>query len=105
MAAKPYDPAAEGAEMAFAGRMSYGDYLRLDRILAAQAPLSDAHDEMLFIVQHQTSELWMRLVIHELDAARAALRRRRAAAGVQDARARGAHLGAAQLGLGRAARP
>ena len=75
MAAKPYDPAAEGAEMAFAGRMSYGDYLRLDRILDAQAPLSDAHDEMLFIIQHQTSELWMRLAIHELDAARAALRR------------------------------
>ena len=59
--------------MAFAGRMSYGDYLRLERILDAQAPLSDAHDEMLFIIQHQTSELWMRLAIHELDAARAAL--------------------------------
>jgi tryptophan 2,3-dioxygenase len=70
----PYDPAEEGAEMAFDGRMSYGDYLRLDRILGAQAPLSDAHDEMLFIIQHQTSELWMRLAIHELDAARAALR-------------------------------
>ena len=54
---------------AFAGRMSYGDYLGLDRILGAQAPLSDAHDEMLFIIQHQTSELWMRLAIHELDAA------------------------------------
>ena len=73
MARKPYDPAAEGAAMAFAGRMSYGDYLRLEQILAAQAPLSDAHDEMLFIIQHQTSELWMRLAIHELDAARAAL--------------------------------
>jgi tryptophan 2,3-dioxygenase len=72
---EPYDPAAEGAEMTFDGRMSYGDYLRLDRILGAQAPLSDAHDEMLFIIQHQTSELWMRLAIHELDAARAALRR------------------------------
>jgi tryptophan 2,3-dioxygenase len=70
---EPYDPAAEGAQMAFDGRMSYGDYLRLDAILDAQAPLSDAHDEMLFIIQHQTSELWMRLAIHELGAARAAI--------------------------------
>jgi tryptophan 2,3-dioxygenase len=71
--AKPYDPAEEGAEMAFDGRMSYGDYLGLDAILSAQRPLSDAHDEMLFIIQHQTSELWMRLAIHELTAARAAI--------------------------------
>jgi tryptophan 2,3-dioxygenase len=75
MGEAPYDPAAEGAEMAFDGRMSYGDYLRLDAILGAQHLLSDAHDEMLFIVQHQTSELWMRLAIHELDAARAAIGR------------------------------
>jgi tryptophan 2,3-dioxygenase len=73
--AKPYDPSSEGAEMAFAGRMSYGDYLQIDAILAAQKPLSAAHDEMLFIIQHQTSELWMRLAIHELDATREALRR------------------------------
>nr|WP_210280582.1 tryptophan 2,3-dioxygenase [Phyllobacterium endophyticum] len=52
--------------MAFKGRMSYGDYLQLDKILTAQTPLSQAHDEMLFIVQHQASEIWMRLVIHEL---------------------------------------
>jgi tryptophan 2,3-dioxygenase len=65
-----YDPAADGAQMSFDGRMSYGDYLQIDRILTAQAPLSDAHDEMLFIIQHQTSELWMRLALHELDAAR-----------------------------------
>ncbi len=71
--AEPYDPAEEGAEMAFDGRMSYGDYLGLDAILSAQRPLSDAHDEMLFIIQHQTSELWMRLAIHELTAARAAV--------------------------------
>ncbi|QPH53066.1 tryptophan 2,3-dioxygenase [Pontivivens ytuae] len=57
----------------FSDRMSYTDYLHLDAVLTAQHPLSDAHDEMLFIVQHQTSELWMRLAIHELDAARAAL--------------------------------
>ena len=66
-----YDPQAEGAVTDFARRMSYGDYLRLDLILSAQTPLSDAHDEMLFVVQHQTSELWMRLAIHEIAAARA----------------------------------
>jgi tryptophan 2,3-dioxygenase len=48
------------------GDMSYSDYLGLDKILNAQQPLSAAHDEMLFIVQHQTSELWMKLAIHEL---------------------------------------
>jgi tryptophan 2,3-dioxygenase len=52
-------------------QLSYGGYLRLDRLLSAQMPLSDPahHDEMLFIVQHQVSELWMKLVIHELRAA------------------------------------
>ncbi len=70
---KDYDPSGEGATMSFDGRMSYTDYLRLDDILGAQDPLSDAHDEMLFIVQHQTSELWMRLAIHELTAARTAI--------------------------------
>ncbi|MEP3333055.1 tryptophan 2,3-dioxygenase [Sedimentitalea sp.] len=69
----PYDPAREGAQMSFDGRMSYGDYLNLPKVLDAQHPLSDAHDEMLFIIQHQTSELWMRLAIHELTAARATL--------------------------------
>jgi len=69
----PYDPAREGAQMAFDGRMSYGDYLGLDAILGAQRPLSGAHDEMLFIIQHQTSELWMRLALHELGAARTAI--------------------------------
>ncbi|WP_377513068.1 tryptophan 2,3-dioxygenase [Octadecabacter sp. R77987] len=64
------NPADHGAQMSFDGRMSYTDYLGLDAILTAQRPLSDAHDEMLFIVQHQTSELWMRLAIHELTAAR-----------------------------------
>ncbi len=48
--------------------MSYSDYLHLDQILRAQQPLSTAHDEMLFIIQHQTSELWMKLAIHELNA-------------------------------------
>ncbi len=49
--------------------MSYGDYLHLDQVLDAQHPLSPDHNEMLFIVQHQTSELWMKLMLHELRAA------------------------------------
>ena len=65
-----FDKASEGAKLNFSRDMSYGDYLHLDAILSAQKPLSAAHDEMLFIVQHQTSELWMRLAIHELQAAR-----------------------------------
>jgi tryptophan 2,3-dioxygenase len=65
-----YDPAADGAQMSFDGRMSYGDYLQIDRILTAQNLRTGAHDEMLFIIQHQTSELWMMLALHELDAAR-----------------------------------
>ena len=68
-----YDPRDDGAKMSFARDMSYGDYLGLDAILTAQHPLSEAHDELLFIVQHQTSELWMRLALHELQAARAGL--------------------------------
>lgn len=72
----PYDPARDGAQMSFDGRMSYGDYLHLPDLLNAQHPQSVAHDEMLFIIQHQTSELWMRLAIHELTAARDILRTR-----------------------------
>ncbi len=67
---KPYNPADEGAQMSFDGRMSYGDYLQLGSILNAQHPRSSAHDELLFIVQHQTSELWLKLALHEIDAAR-----------------------------------
>jgi tryptophan 2,3-dioxygenase len=59
----------EKAQLDFSKSMSYGDYLHLDEILDAQHPLSPAHDEMLFIVQHQTSELWMKLMLHELRAA------------------------------------
>ena len=64
-----------GAHLDFSGEMSYGDYLGLDRILDAQRRLSDHHDEMLFIIQHQTTELWMKLVIHELRAAMDQIRR------------------------------
>lgn len=74
MSSTPYNPASEGAEMNFSSKMSYTDYLGLDKILTAQNPLGKAHDEMLFIIQHQTSELWMRLAIHELNAARDAIR-------------------------------
>jgi tryptophan 2,3-dioxygenase len=59
----------EGAHLDFAKDMSYADYLHLDEVLAAQHPLSPDHNEMLFIVQHQTSELWMKLMLHELGAA------------------------------------
>lgn len=59
----------EKAQLDFSRDMGYGDYLDIDTILAAQHPLSPAHDEMLFIIQHQTSELWMKLMLHELHAA------------------------------------
>jgi tryptophan 2,3-dioxygenase len=59
----------EGARLDFSSAMSYGDYLQLDAILSAQHPRSPDHNEMLFIVQHQTSELWMKLMLHELKAA------------------------------------
>jgi tryptophan 2,3-dioxygenase len=63
----------EGAQLDFSEDMSYGDYLHLDAILNAQHPLSPDHNEMLFIVQHQTSELWMKLMLHELRAAIASI--------------------------------
>ena len=66
-----------GIEADLEGRLTYSGYLRLDRLLAAQQPLSDPpqHDEMLFIVQHQVSELWLKLMIHELQAAIAFLQK------------------------------
>lgn len=69
-----YDPESEGAKMSFEKDMSYIDYLGLDPILGAQLCRTTAHDEMLFIIQHQTSELWMRLALHELSTAREALK-------------------------------
>jgi len=62
------------AKLDFTRDMSYADYLDLDRILAAQHPLSPDRNELLFIIQHQTSELWMRLMLHELDGAMAMVR-------------------------------
>jgi len=72
MGAKPAGEsivAQENAQLDFSKSMSYGDYLSLDAILTAQHPRSPDHNEMLFIVQHQTSELWMKLMLHELGAA------------------------------------
>ena len=65
----------ERIERDFSRQMSYADYLRLDLLLAAQQPQSDPpqHDELLFIVQHQTAELWLKLLVHELRSARALL--------------------------------
>ena len=64
---------SENARLDFSRSMSYGDYLQLDTLLNAQKPLSPDHNEMLFIIQHQTSELWMKLMLHELRAAIAAI--------------------------------
>ena len=76
MSSKPEDIVhAERAQLDFSRDMSYGDYLQLDAILSAQKPLSPDHNEMLFIVQHQTSELWMKLMLHELSAAIASMAR------------------------------
>ena len=69
-AQKPADIVREEkAQLDFSKSMSYGDYLQLDAILGAQKTLSPDHNEMLFIIQHQTSELWMKLMLHELRAA------------------------------------
>ena len=73
MRKKPFNPANDGAKTDLAKTMSYGDYLHIDTILDQQHCLSEAHDEMLFIIQHQTSELWMKQLLHEMSAARLAL--------------------------------
>jgi len=64
-------PIEKGIKTDLESRLTYADYLGLEKLLSAQTPLSDPphHDEILFIIQHQTSELWMKLIIHELKAA------------------------------------
>lgn len=64
-------PLESGVHTELSGQLTYGGYLHLDRLLSAQHPLTDPpqHDELLFITQHQVSELWMKLMIHELRAA------------------------------------
>jgi tryptophan 2,3-dioxygenase len=70
---KPEDPMA-GIHWNLERSLSYGQYLQLDKVLGAQRPLSGQHDEMLFIVIHQASELWLKLCLHELAATRAQIR-------------------------------
>jgi tryptophan 2,3-dioxygenase len=64
-----------GARLDLSRDMSYGDYLRLDALLGCQRPLTSAHDEMLFISVHHVTEIWMKLMLHELIAAREQVRR------------------------------
>lgn len=70
-----FDATAEtGVHTDFSGAMSYGAYLQLDKILSAQHPLSQSHDELLFIVIHQATELWLKLILHEVRAAQRLIR-------------------------------
>jgi tryptophan 2,3-dioxygenase len=75
LAAGGVDLADEQVHWDLGSSLSYGDYLQLDLLLAAQKPLSSEHDEMLFIIVHQVSELWLKLMRHELDAALECVRR------------------------------
>jgi tryptophan 2,3-dioxygenase len=65
----------KGIHTDFRNQMTYGEYLQLDRLLSSQKRLSGHHDEMLFIVIHQVSELWMKLILHELHAATQAIQK------------------------------
>src|SRR5699024_9430624 len=65
-----YRAIEEGVATDLRDTMTYGSYLQLDRLLAAQQPVSDHHDEMLFIIQHQVTELWLKQLVHELRSAR-----------------------------------
>jgi tryptophan 2,3-dioxygenase len=62
-----------GVTTDFGDRMDYGSYLGLDALLSTQHPISDHHDELLFVIQHQTTELWLKLALHELRAVRSCL--------------------------------
>jgi tryptophan 2,3-dioxygenase len=59
---------AADAHLDLRGRLGYAQYLQLDAVLSAQRPRTAAHDELLFIIQHQATELWIKLVLHELHA-------------------------------------
>ncbi|MBK4347049.1 tryptophan 2,3-dioxygenase [Lacisediminihabitans changchengi] len=69
-------PLEDGIVTDFSKKMNYGGYLALDELLSLQRPVSvpEHHDELLFIIQHQTSELWIKLMLHELRSARQAFR-------------------------------
>ena len=94
----------EGISTDFAQAMSYGAYLDLDTLLSAQHPRSRPaqHDELLFIVQHQVAELWMKLLLHELHSARALLAADDLVAGAEAAGAGQARAEAARRAVGRA---
>ena len=96
-------PLEQGIELDLRDRMTYGGYLQLDQLLSAQQPLSEPphHDEMLFIIQHQVAELWMKLLIHELRAAIAHLRADDVDADAEDPRARQAGAAPAVRAVGR----
>lgn len=68
------DQTEMGIRTALEAPMSYADYLHLDQVLTAQHQLTNSPDELLFIIQHQTSELWMKLAIHEVTSAKNAIR-------------------------------
>ncbi len=72
--AKETSRVESGMSLDFAERMSYGDYLKLDTLLAAQSPLSDKQDESLFIIVHHVQELWLKLIVNELEFAMQNLR-------------------------------
>jgi tryptophan 2,3-dioxygenase len=73
-ASSPRPELEPGVKTDLDGQLTYGRYLKLDELLSCQAPVSDSHDELLFIVIHQATELWLKLTVHELRAARAQLR-------------------------------
>src|SRR5579864_3859274 len=81
MTTKRYDPSErvdlsdEAVHWELGSSLSYGEYLQLDAVLNAQKPLTYEHDEMMFIIVHQSSELWMKLMLHELKAALECIRR------------------------------
>jgi tryptophan 2,3-dioxygenase len=72
-AEKGVRPLEEEVRTDFSKAMDYAGYLDLDRLLSAQHPISDHHDELLFIIQHQATELWLKLVLHELAGVRSNL--------------------------------
>ena len=92
----------DAVTMSKPGDITYSGYLQLDHILGAQQPLSTAHDEMLFIIQHQTSELWMKLAIYELTVTCQMIAGGQFATGLQGVVASIPNSGTAQFGLGRA---
>src|SRR5262245_53059167 len=67
------DAVSAGAHTDFRDTMSYGDYLKLPQLLSCQKPLSTEADELLFIIAHQSTELWLKLMIHEIEGAIASL--------------------------------